>query len=136
MTRARALVVAVALVAPACASRAPATLDPQSVRVWQAAKAVAALGTVQHAAIELNAIERCDESGACSPLFSDRDTAMVISIVAPTVTAIGQAPNGWFSVADVALVEIADRLDEGGQRELAIYLQTARAVLAAIPREE
>ena len=133
ITRACAVLVVCLLTVSACASRAPVSLSQDGVRVWQADKAVSALGVMQSAAIDLNGIERCDTTGSCVPLLSDGDTATVVEVVGGAVRVIEQVPQGWRAASLLAVDQVGMALSAAGNSELAIYIQTAGSVISAIP---
>lgn len=128
----RAALIAVLLIVPGCAAKAPPSLSPAGVRVWQANEAVIAIGSVQRVAIQLNAVQRCSESNVCEPVLSDRNTRIVVDSVTAGLTAIRNVPEGWRSTGIGSLDVIAMQLDANGQAKLAAYLQAARAALIAL----
>lgn len=127
----KVLLFALCLSLSACASKAPSSLSPAGVRIWQADQAVVALGTVQHVAIGLNAIQKCDPA-PCHPLLSNANTGIVIDAVTDGVNTIKAIPSGWKATAMAALDRIAGRLDAAGQSDLAAYVEAARAVLNGV----
>lgn len=118
-----------------CASRAPASLTPAGVKLWQANEAVVAIGTMQRAAIGLNGIEVC-EPAPCRPLLSDRNTRVVVNAVEVGIKTIQVAPTGWKAAADVALMEMRDNLDAPGHAKFGPYIEAARTILAALPTQQ
>lgn len=116
----------------ACAKTPPA-LDPTGTRAWQANQAVVALGELQHAAIEFNKVQICDEApSACHPIVSDANVRIVIDVIGPALTSLRAAPDGWRTVSEQALDQVAARLDAQGKSKLAGYIQAARAALGLI----
>lgn len=120
----------VVLLFAGCASNAPPTLTPAGVLIWQANEAVVALGALQHAAIELNKVQRCEP--ACVPLLSDRNTGIVVDAVTSALLTIKQVPSGWKPTALAALTQIDARLDQIGKDKVAAYVRAARTVLEGI----
>lgn len=121
--------VVVLLLAAACA-KAPATLTPVGVLSWQANQAVVAIGTVQHAAIQLNDIDRCDPT--CVPLLSDANTRLVVDISTAAFNTIRAVPSGWKATTLAALEQMAAGLDTSGRTTLAAYVQTARTIVEGL----
>lgn len=119
------------LTTPACASKAPPGLSPVGVRVWQANEAVVALGTAQHAAIELNKIQVC-EPAPCHPLLSTRNTGVVVDAVTLALTTLRAVPDGWRATSLAALDTIIAKLDADGKTRFASYLTAARTIINAI----
>lgn len=114
----------------ACAGKAPPGLSPAGVRVWQANEAVVALGTAQHAAIELNKVQVCNPT--CYPLLSDHNTGVVVDNVLTALHTIKAVPDGWKATALEAINAIMLRIDSEGQARIVAYLEAARAVINAI----
>lgn len=115
----------------ACASKAPSGLSPAGVRVWQANEAVVALGTAQHAAIQLNKVQVCTPA-PCHPLLSDRNTGIVVDNVLTALRMIRAVPAGWKAIALAALDAIISRLDDDGQTKFGAYLEAAYTIITAI----
>lgn len=128
--RTRILLVIVLLLAPTCA-KAPPQLPAGDVILFQSRQAVVAIGTVQHAAIELNKIQVCPPA-PCRPLLSDDNTRIVIDTVASGVTAIRAVPTGWRATTTTALTQISTRLDAAGKTTIAGYVQAANTILAGL----
>lgn len=126
----QALFVMLLLLAPACAKQPP-NLDPATLKVWQANEAVVAIGTVQHAAIELNRAQIC-EPAPCRPILSDTNTRTVINVVESALISIRQVPTGWKATGIEALAEIEKRLDEAGKTKLVSYVQAARTIIEVL----
>ena len=63
-----------------CASKAPPSLSPAGVVVWQANEVAVAIGLVQTGAINLNKVQVCDPT-PCHPLLSDANTRIVVDAV-------------------------------------------------------
>lgn len=114
-----------------CAAKAPPSLSPAGVVTWQANESAVILGTVQHASIELNKVQRCEP--ACAPLLSDRNTGVVVDAVTDGLLTLRAVPQGWKATTSAALERMAVRLDEAGRAKLSTYLQAGRAALAALP---
>lgn len=128
----RLIVFLVLALAVSCASKAPPDLTPTGVRYWQGNEAVVAIGTFQHAAIELNKLQVCDPA-PCHPLLSDKNTGVVVDGVTVTLTTMRAAPAGWRATALAFLDQVVVKLDEAGRTKLAGYVLAARAVINAIP---
>lgn len=121
------LVLIVMLVCPACATLAPSA-NPEVNRLRLANEAIVAIGTVQHAAIQLNAVQTCTPT-PCHPILSDHNTGVVVDVAVPALVTLKAATAGPQAVLDAALAEIEKKLDAAGKRELTPYLRAARAVL-------
>lgn len=124
--------------AEGCA-KAPPTLTPAGTRAYYANEAVVAIGTLQHAAIELNKVQVCGEPGTrtaatCHPLLSDANTSQVIDVVAVALKSLKTAPENWFTIANGALDQLGKVLDDTGRAKLKGYVEAARIVLNALPR--
>ena len=119
-----------AFVMSSCA-KPPASLSPAGAKVYQANQAVVAIGTLQHAAIELNKIQNCQPM-PCQPFLSDKNTGVVVDNVATALMTIRAVPAGWKATAQAALTEIAARLDGDGKTQLASYLNAASTVIATL----
>ena len=52
-------------------THAPPSLSPAGARLYQANEVVVAIGTLQHAAIELNKVQVCPTPATCHPLLID-----------------------------------------------------------------
>jgi hypothetical protein len=113
-----------------CAGNAPPSLSPTGKLTYQANEGVVALGTVQHAAIELNKVQAC--TSACHPLLPDKDVAVVVDNVTSALIIIKQVPNGWKATIISALNAISTRLDAEGKMRLSAYLGAAIAVVNAL----
>lgn len=124
------LVALVVCVLVGCA-KAPPNLSPSGARAYQANQAVVALGTVQHAAIELNKIQVCNPA-PCHPLFSNKDTAIVVDNVTTALTTMRTVPQGWKATALSALQAVKMRLADDGKASIAAYLDTAIAIVSAL----
>lgn len=124
------LVVVVLVLAAACANRAPTSLSPAGQLTWQANEAVVAIGTVQHVAIQLNDIERCEPT--CVPLLSDANTRLVVDAATGAFNTIRALPQGWKATSLAALTQMANGLDANGKAKLAVYVQTARTIVEGL----
>lgn len=124
------LLLVVVLLAVGCA-KAPPQLPAGDAVLFQANQAVVAIGTVQHAAIELNKVQVCPPA-PCRPLLSDANTRIVIDNVASALTTIKQVPTGWRPTITAALTEIQNRLDADGKTRLAAYVQTANTIITSL----
>lgn len=125
--------IVVLLLAVGCA-KAPPTLSPAGTQIWQANEAVVALGTLQHVAIELNALKVCAAPPAttCSPVLSDANTRTVVDTVTAALLTIKQVPTGWKATATAALTQIEQRLDALGKAKVAAYVGAARTVVNSL----
>ena len=117
-------------------AKAPPSLSPAGARAYYANEAVVALGTLQHAAIALNEIKACNPQ-PCTPVpvLSDTNTRKVIDIVTPALKTLKTAPADWQVTANSAIDEVGKVLDESGRGKLRGYLEAARIVLNALPRQ-
>lgn len=123
----RWLVFVLALTISACAS-APPNLTPAAQRAYYANEVVVAIGTLQHAAIELNKVQVGTPPHA---LLSDADTRVVVEAVTDALTAIRAVPDGWKATASVTLDRIQQRLSVDARSHLAPYLAAVRAFLVS-----
>ena len=119
------------LALPSCAKQPP-NLPAADVLIWQANEVVVALGTAQHAAIQLNAVQVCPQPTVCHPLLSDANTRIVVDATTDALLTIKAVPNGWLATANAALKQIADRLDAEGRSKLSAYIAAVRAVIAGV----
>lgn len=124
------LLIACVLVTSGCAS-APTSLSPTGQRTYQANQAVVAIGMVQHVAIDLNQIQVCPPA-PCHPLLSDTNTGVVVDNVASALKTVRAVPGGWKLTIMSALVEMGQRLDAEGHRQLGSYIQTAVTVVSSL----
>jgi hypothetical protein len=111
----------------------PASLSGPGVVAYRANQVGVSLGTVQHAAIELNKIQQCTPA-PCHPLLSDANTKVVIDAVTDAVTTLKATPDGWQSTANTALTRIETRLDADGKQQIAAYLETVRTVMTTVAK--
>src|SRR5678815_2671016 len=134
MQRLKTTVIAFAIVAAGCASKAPPSLSPAGVKIWQANEALLVLDMLQKSAIGLNDIQRCEAppSTTCRPLLADNNTRVVIDVVADAVRTIRKVPDGWKATASAALSTVATRLDAAGKTVLSEYLKAANTILTSI----
>lgn len=132
----RLILILALLVTSACVHPAPGTsLPPGADVILTAKQAVIAIGTVQHAAIELNKIQQCDAATppVCHPFLSTQNTTVVVDAATDALTAMKAIPSGWKATSDAALARMQLRLDAAGKTQLATYLSAARAALALLP---
>jgi hypothetical protein len=125
------LLLAVVLTASFGCAHAPANLTPQQQVVFTANQGVVAIGTVQHASIELNKIQICDPA-PCHPLLSDANTKIVVDAVTDALTTLRATPQGWQGIVTVALDRIQLRLDAAGKQQIAAYISAARSFLVSM----
>lgn len=117
----------------ACSSNPPpASLSGPGVIAYQANRVGTALGTVQHAAIELNKLQVCTAPDPCRPVLSDANTKVVVDVVTDAVTTLKATPSGWKPTADQALTTIESRLDAAGKGQIGAYLATVRTIMNTI----
>lgn len=109
-------------------AKTPPNLSPTGARTFQANQAVVALGTLQHAAIELNKVQVC-EPAPCHPLLTDTNTGVVVDNVTSALTAMRAVPTGWKATATQALDTIQMRLDESGKTTLTAYISMAVTII-------
>lgn len=126
------ILLAVALALASACAKQPPNLPAADVLIWQANEVVVALGTAQHAAISLNAVQVCPTPTTCHPLLSTRNTGIVVDAVTDALQTIRAVPNGWLATANAALKQIADRLDPEGRSKLSAYMAAVRAVIAGV----
>ena len=127
----KTILLIVCLSLSACASKAPPTLEPGALPIWQANEVQLAFGTLQRTAIGLNGIQRCDP-GPCHPLLSDANTRLVIDGTADVVLTLRSVPSGWKATAMAAVDRITQRLDAAGQAKLSTYLRAITALVEAL----
>lgn len=127
----RSRMVLVALVVCVGCAKAPPNLSPVGQRTYQANQAVVALGTVQHAAIELNKIQVCTPA-PCHPLLSDKNTALVVDNMTTAFNGIRGVPSGWKATALTALQSVQMRLDAEGKSSIAAYLDMAITLVSSL----
>lgn len=125
----RALILLVVLLS-ACASKAPASLTPRTVPVWQANEVVVALTALEEAAIGFNREQICDEAGTCRAMLSDAYTRVVLEAAKDAVQTIRQTPAGWAAVGAAAIERIEMRLGAAGLTRLQPYIMAVRLVLS------
>lgn len=128
----KALIIVALVVMSGCADKAPPSLSPAGVKVWQANEALLVLDTVQKSAIGLNKIQKCTTPDVCTPLLSDNNTEIVINAVASGVRTIRAVPDGWKASTTAALNEISQRLDAAGKTVFVSYVSAAAQILAGI----
>lgn len=131
MIRRRFLTVSLVVLLSSCAGKAPVGLDPAAIKIWEANEAAVGLGTLQHAAIELNKVQQCDPA-PCHPLLSDANTRIVVEAVTDGLTTIRAVPSGWKATAGAALDRVEQRLDAAGKTKLAAYVAAARSILTTL----
>lgn len=113
----------------ACASNpVPASLSGPGAVAYRANQIGVALGTVQHAAIELNKLQQCTPA----PCLSDANTKIVVDAVTAAVTTLKATPDGWRATANQALMVIETRLDAIGKGQVAAYLATVRTIMNTV----
>lgn len=136
------VVVALALTAASCA-HTPPNLTPTGAATFRANEAVVALGTVQHAAIELNKIQVCQQNAQpvvppltspapCHPFLSDANTGVVVDNATTAFNAVKAIPDGWKAAITQALSTISERLDADGRASLGAYLTAASTILNSL----
>jgi len=122
----------VAILFAGCA-KAPPNLLPGDLAAFKADQAQVAIGTAQHAAIELNKIQACPSGPtSCHPFLSDANTRMVISVVRDGVNVLQAVPDGWQATSRKVIDTISQRLDAAGKTTFAAYLAAVTAVIDAI----
>lgn len=124
------IVLAVALAGASCVRPNP-QLPAGADVILRAKTAVVAIGTMQHAAIELNKIQVCDPK-PCHPLLSDSNTGVVVDAATDALKTLRAVPDGWKATADAAVVRVEHRLDAGGKSQFTVYLEAARLAIKAI----
>ena len=121
------------LVVLAACAKAPPDLPAADLLLFKADQAQVAIGTAQHAAIELNKIKVCPTGPtSCHPLLSDANTKIVIDAVANAVKAIQAVPNGWLATSHTVLATITQRLDQAGKTTFGSYVTAAGAIIDAL----
>lgn len=117
------------MVSVGCATVPPLPPGGQALRT--ANEVVVALGTLQHAAIELNKVTDCGGVVVISPcqkLVSDANATIVVDAVTDALTTIKATPSGWKATASVALDRISTRLDAAGKGKLSAYINALKTI--------
>lgn len=126
--RARVLVLAVTLVlSAACAGKAGYSTDPHILNLQRADEAVVAVGTFQHAVIELNKVQTGTPPHA---LVSDADTRIVVDAATDALTTLKQTPNGWRPTVATVVDRVENRLNADAKQKVSLYLNVLKAFLA------
>lgn len=125
-----AAVTCVVLMVSCAAHQAPAS-TPAGLALAKAKQVAVAIGTLQHAAIELNNTQTCNPT-PCHAFLSDRDTAVVVDASTDALTALRAAPDGWLATADVALTRVESRLEAAGKAAFGPYLAGAHTTVNAL----
>lgn len=107
-----------------CAGKAPASLSPAGVKLWQANQAVLAVNLVQSTAINLNA--------AVPPLLSERNTRIVGEAANSARRSIEKVPDGWRPTVVATLQQIRDQLDAQGKQAMGAWLDVASTMVKEI----
>lgn len=128
----RKLVTALVLALTVACAKTPPNLDPTGALTFQANEAVVAVGTVQHAAIQLNEVRVCDAAAVCTPLLSDANTRIVVEASTDALTTIRKVPSGWKATSLAAMERIQLRLDAAGKEKLSVYVTAAITIINAL----
>lgn len=115
-----------------CAGNRPPNLTPEQLALYRADDALVAIGTVQHAAIELNKIKTCTSATppVCTPtIMSDRNTGIIVDAVADAVPVIVATPEGWRAAVSALLERVQSRLDAAGLTRVRPYLDVLRLLV-------
>ena len=111
----------------------PANTDPKIVALYNANEAVVALGSLSHAAIELNKQQICDTPTVnCRPILSRANTDVVTDVVFDALKVMGPTPTQWQGVVKNALNTIQARLDAAGKTRLSAYIQMVQLVAGIV----
>lgn len=120
-------------VAIGCA-KVPPNLDPAAVPIWKANEVLVALGTLQHASIELNKQQVCPTASTCRPLLSTPNKNIVVDAVVDTLKVMGPtAPVAWQGAVKRTLDVIESRLDAAGKTTLLPYIQAIKVIAGFLP---
>lgn len=119
-----ALVLGLFLSTSSCASNP--NVPPQIAQLQMVDEAVIAVGTLQHAVIELNKIQTGEPP---HPLVSDTDTRTVVDAVADALTVLKQAPAGWRATVQTLITRVEGRLSADARRRASPYLAALRVFL-------
>lgn len=124
-------IILIALLFAGCA-KAPPSLTPVSLKVWQANEVVNVIGAVEQAAIAFNGQTVCsaDPVPVCSPMLSEQATRIVVSACVFAIRTIQAYPDGWYATGLSAVTQIESNLGAAGQTRMLPYLATVRIVLA------
>lgn len=109
----------------------PSSLSPAGAIVFKANEGVVAIGTVQHAALALNAVVDCGGTVVISPCqkaLSDANTRVVVDASTAALTTIKAVPEGWKATALTAAHTIEQKLDQAGKAELSAYLKALETI--------
>lgn len=116
-----------AILIASCA-KPPTSLSPLGAKYYQADRGVVAIGTLQHAAIQLNKVQVCDPA-PCHALLSDNNTRMVVDATTTALTTMRATPTGWAAAVNAALTGITSQLDDAGKKELSVYLDSVKQIV-------
>lgn len=104
--------------------------------LWAANEVVVALGTLQHAAIALNAITVCDPGTkiVCHPFFSDEHTRATIDVTRSALEQIDELPARWNQATLTACDQLYERITLSDHPDLKLnpYIETARAIVRGL----
>lgn len=109
-------------------AKPPVDLDPAALPYWRANEVQVAFGAVQHAAIELNKLQKSDGTR----VLSDASTLTVIGIVEDVVLTLRRTPEGWVGIANGGLQRLTERLDPEARARLGSYLDVIRDLLEGL----
>lgn len=124
----RTVSIALVLLALTGCTHAPPSLSPAGARLYQANEVVVAIGTLQHAAIELNKVQVCPAPATCHSLLIDANTKVVVDASTAALTTIKATPDGWKAAASALLTQVTARLDAAGKTQLAAYVQVVSQI--------
>lgn len=116
-----------------CAGHAPPSLSGPGVRDYYANEVTIAIGTVQHAAIDLNKAQVCTPA-PCHPILSNHNTGIVVDAATDALTTIKATPDGALATAVAAIDRMQARLDAAGKQEIAAYLGAARTIITELQK--
>lgn len=99
----------------------PSSLTGIARTVYRADEVGVLLGSVQHAAIELNKITECDAEAKCTALLSDRNRRVIVNVITPTLVAMDALPSGYLTLTQSAIEQINAQLDSEGRDRMRPY---------------
>lgn len=127
-----ALVFYAALVFYVGCTKTPPDVTPEMKTLYVANDAVVAIGTIQHAAIELNKQQVCDAVKVCKPLLNDANTRIVVDNAVTTLQIMGPNPTDWKAQAKKFLDAVEQRLDAAGNMSLLPYVNALKIILGVL----
>lgn len=127
--RCYAVLVAAVLVI-GCANKAPASLSPKGVTIWEANEAVSDIRAMRRGVADANAIQKCVGTPvACSPLVPDATVRVVLDASDVALRGLDKTPDGWRVIVQTMVNDLNARLTAAGKQELAEWIALGGKVL-------